>query len=332
MIVTYEEAIRIYESFPDKVKAPTLHPEYVMIDSYRDQSIQPEFFVYKEEQDIFYLPIHISNYRNITDIQSQYGYGGSISNTESKEFIKRANNEFVKWANNNRFIAGFFRLHPTLQNYNFLETDHFFNRYVVEVDLTPTNIEENYKYRVKRVINRTKKINHDTKIVEEVDSKVLNEIFLLYTSAMKEKNTSEFYFFNKKYFESLVNWSHSFICTSHYNGELVGVNIYIWDGEEVNYHLGCTNDMGKKFGISFLMMKKAIDFSKKRNFKKLLLGGGFTTSEDDSLLHFKKGFSDKLLEYHIGSQIYRKNQYRKLKEEYKKNNLDTNKILFYREN
>ena len=81
-----------------------------------------------------------------------------------------------------------------------------------------------------------------------------------------------------------------------------------------------------RFAKVFLIHNIA-KFYKELQFKNFFLGGGRSSSPEDSLLFFKKGFSSYEKEFKIGYKIYNESKYKELKAKFK---ISNEKILFYR--
>ena len=89
--------------------------EYVKL--YENDETCAKSFVYKENGKLFLFP-YLK--RKITsgilsnqyfDLESQYGYGGPICNTDNKDFHNLAIKEFINFCCNENIVCGFFRFH-----------------------------------------------------------------------------------------------------------------------------------------------------------------------------------------------------------------------------
>ena len=110
---------------------------------------------------IFFIPYIkslIKNSKNYYDIETPYGYGGPIINTDDEKFIQESWNKFLYLLNNERIVAGLFRFNPFYNTQSFKNLEHLEieKQAIVILDLTKVkNIYKNFPKITKNKINKT---------------------------------------------------------------------------------------------------------------------------------------------------------------------------------
>lgn len=331
MEVSYNRAQEIFKMFEAKHQAPTLHPYYVEIDAKRDSALKPIYFVYTEDESIFYHGFHISRIEGEEsfDIQSPYSYGGPLFNSSNKEFISRAWKSYISWCEANNVLVEFIRFHPLIENADLYYGQVINDRKTVWVNLNHESPISTFSTRVRTAIRKAQK---NEMIVEWADGPEFLEVFSeLYYGTMNALNADGFYFFNKTYMEELLNWEVSKLALCRYGQQIVGASIFLFGPEIAEYHLSASNEIGKKLGSTNLILHEATIYAKELGCRQLHLGGGTDNSTDNSLLFFKSGFSKNPADFKIGKGIIQNLKYEYMKKEWEKKNGETAKrILFYR--
>ena len=328
--LSLEEATNVFYSFDKNLLLNSLSPTYVFKDSLRNPKLIPTFWFANYNQFKFLHCFHltINKEYNINDIESAYGYGGPISNTENTEFLDLVANKFELWAVENNIIAEFIRFHPLIGNHNWYMGEISENRQTVYIDLE-TDFFSNYESRRKTDIKR----GLERLTIEKVSNNLMLEIFPnLYFNNMEEVKANSFYFFNKEYLKSLISSFFTDSWIIKYQDEIVASTLTIKSDKSktVEYHLSASSIKGRKNKATSFMIHALSNYYKEKNYKKFYLGGGRSSEENDKLLFFKRGFSSKRKTFFIGHKIFNKKKYDEIKSLNKKK-FNNNKILFYKE-
>ena len=89
-----------------------------------------------------------------------------------------------------------------------------------------------------------------------------------------------------------------------------------------HYHLEGSNFAYSSLGANNLLLwKTALEFHK-LGVREFHLGGGYNSAPDNSLLKFKKAFSNNLNEFYIGKWIFNPDKYSEIKARWAENNPD----------
>jgi len=241
------------------------------------------------------------------DLESAYGYGGFYSNSEDKDFLKRAMDEYEKKCKDEKIIAEFTRFHPfnsfALKNQEFLDFN-FYDRDVVVKDLSE-DILASYNAKVRNAVKRA------TEKVVFCESVNIDKFIELYNETMKKNEASDFYFFSKEYYEKLLQNTNIKLYELVYESQVVAMGFFMFGDNVAHYHLSANTPISYKINANYALLHHAFSIAKDMGLKYFLLGGGTTSKEDDSLLKFKKKFSKETKPFYISGKIYDKEIYEK---------------------
>lgn len=159
------------------------------------------------------------------DLESAYGYGGFYSNSEDKDFLKRAMDEYEKKCKDEKIIAEFTRFHPfnsfALKNQEFLDFN-FYDRDVVVKDLSE-DILASYNAKVRNAVKRA------TEKVVFCESVNIDKFIEIYNETMKKNEASDFYFFSKEYYKKLLQNDKIKLYELVYESQVVAMGFfYVW--------------------------------------------------------------------------------------------------------
>ncbi len=320
-------------------------PEYVLMSG--TQKSEPILFLYEEEDRYWCYSFlknkidnNLINYdsKKFYDLESPYGYSGPLSNSNDILFLDRAQKIFADWCNANHVVAEFVRFHPFIANqkyYNSLDSIEF-NRITISHSFPfreNTNID--YKNKTKNIIKHFNKKNFNQITTKSFHR--FSQFVDLYKSSIIKKNVSDFYLFREDYFSYLYDilckcgW---LICVENSNSDLIGGSVFLQGKQFLHYHLAASQKKREYSGVNNLILDVAIKKAKESKLKGIHLGGGNTTSLNDSLLKFKERMGNTKNEFYIGRKIHNKDIYQQIKNKWHDQGkaINNNKILFYKNN
>lgn len=296
-------------------------------------------WVYENEEKIFLYPFHktkinleILKTEIFYDISSTYGFVGPVSNTTDEVFILDAWQKFDEWAVKKNIILEFIRFNPLKGNHNLSHKNTIveFNRQVGVSDFTKGEIYFKNKIpsKTKNMIKKALKNGFKTSRLNFLDYK--NQFAKIYLETMERNKATNFFYYDEEYFNKLANLKETEFYGIIQNDILIAGGIFFVSNSIASYHLGvCLTDY-LKFGLSNLYLYDAsIDFIKKKVLY-MNLGGGRSTDINDGLLKFKRDNSTDLKEFFIGKRIINKKIYEIISEEFKIDQRQNNKLIFYR--
>lgn len=304
MEMDYQQINQFLEKHKELLIFPGLMPTYVKADALRDEKLTAKFFVYQNDNQIYYHPFHISkiNSTPYSEIISAYGYGGPIANTHDQIFLTAAAQEYKRWCAANNVVIETIRFHPLANNWRYYHGDVLNKRNTVFVDLQNPEILSSYAANARWAIRKAIKNNVTVHAVGA--ERFLNIFPQLYYDRMKEVNAREFYFFNQDYFNALCAMENSLKLIAVYNEQIIGASIFLLQNEIMEYHLSANISIGKTLRAINLILHEAFFCAKNQNCRFAHLGGGISAEHDDPLFIFKMSFAGKLAYYKIGKFIH----------------------------
>ena len=276
-------------------------------------------FKYTEGDFLFYdiaikRPILKIGNQEITDgyfdLETAYGYGGYLVNTDDKTFIERALKNYKNYCLDNKIIAQFIRFHPWN---NFPKKQEFFDfiihdRDVVIVDLSLSKEERWGKYssNIRRILKKCEKEGLNFQ-----KSTRIEDFIYLYYKTMDKNKAEKFYYFPKIYFDKLLKINGVELFEVKKEDTILSMAIFMFSKNIVYYHLGANNYDFKKYSAMSYLFENIFELSKKRGKRYVLLGGGRSSHKDDLLLKFKLKFSSLTKPYYVGGIIFNYEMYNK---------------------
>jgi len=283
-------------------------------------------FEYKEDNFIFYniaIKRPITKIGNIDicdgyfDLETAYGYGGFYLNTNNQEFVKNALGKYEQYCLEKKIIAEFIRFHPWNtfpQEQKELLDMNSYDRDVVYVDLEAEYeyIEKQYSSSLKRNIKKAKSLGLEYEI-QSINSESLDTFVDLYNMTMQKNSASNFYYFEKIYFENLFSLKGIELHSIVYNSTIINMVIIFKNSGKLYYHLGATNPDYYSLNPNPFIFDCIIKNSCKEA-KYLYFGGGTTSDKEDPLLKFKQKFSSLTKPFYISGKIYNNEIYSQYKQ------------------
>ena len=298
-------------------------PEYVGMHKFIEGT-EALMFTYREKGNIWFHPFLLqpidSNAFHLNDtwfdIESSYGYGGPLSNSEDQTFLANANEQFSEWCKENNVVAEFVRFHPLLNNQSWAgqntKVEH--DRNTVSLNLKHFDIENlPFSSKVRNMIKRVEKAGI---IIEVYDpAKKFSSFVDLYLQTMTRINAESYYYFNEAYFLNLSGLvaENGWLVGAGLGGEWVGAAIFLKGESVLHYHLSATNPDCRIPGITNALLFKGMQLGLANGLEILHLGGGNSNNPDDSLLRFKQKMGDKTNKFFTGKRIHNHGIYSQLK-------------------
>jgi len=315
-------------------------PDYAAL--YTD-SANVNCYIYTKKENVYLYPFiirPIPEAKGYFDISTPYGYGGPIFNTEDTAFLNEAYRCFYKEALERNIIAEVIKFHPLLCNY--LAMAGIFKGEIkrmcstVYVDI---NVEEEHRWRNiythmnRKNINKARRSNIETRTGQ--DEKIWQAFKLLYKETMNANEAGRFYFFSSNYFKKIkLNLSNNYILIScSVNKRIVSAMLVLLSEAYAHCHTIGTDRRFMKTGVNNLLHHELILWCKENRYEKLHIGGGRTDDENDTLLRFKKNFSDNVSFMYVGESVLNPDIYNQLCREWSLKNpgkQDTKQLLKYR--
>jgi lipid II:glycine glycyltransferase (peptidoglycan interpeptide bridge formation enzyme) len=223
------------------------------------------------------------------------------------------------------YVAGFVRFHPLLANYEGFSVGRVIeDRKTVAINLS---LEENDIWmqeihtKNRNVIKKGEKSG--LKFVVDGEYKYLPDFIRLYNATMDKLDAADFYYFDQNYYEELVKTlPNSFLGVVLHEDKVVSAAIFMYEGGYGHYHLSGSDKEALRLSPNNFMLWHAALELKRRGVNTFHLGGGTTSSEDDSLFCFKSRFSKHTYQFCLGKLIFNEQLYLEICKDWEQKNPD----------
>ncbi len=235
------------------------------------------------------------------DLQTPNGYGGPlVSPGASAAFIEEAWSAWRAAAAASGIVAGFFRLHPLINNRRWLPSSAkvLLDRKTVYVDLSsgPEAVWTGADSRHRNMVNRGRKAGVRTRWNRPEDWPAFET---LYAEAMARLGAPSRLSFDTAYFTALRALDGVDLVATHDDRGLVAANVFLWGPVWGHYHLAARRIDAPNF-IMNVLVQAGFERAFERGLSGVHLGGGVSTAADDRLLHFKRSVGGELRNYDVG--------------------------------
>ena len=325
------DAVKIFQSLPVEIQLSSLNPAFAKTDELRDPRLSTIHWYFESNGNIFLHSFMLgkSDVFDVVDIQSPFGYGGPLANTSEPSFIETANNAFKQWIRDNAVVVSFLRFHPLVPHRKWFVGEVQNNREVVIVDLA-NDVFNGYKLSRRADVKLSSTYGLR---IEQVKGDAMTKVFpLIYNENMNRARAGSEYYFTGHYFNALHNYPGCDNWLIYANETVVGGAVFLVSqpAKVAEYFLGAQTALGQSQKATIALLHYLAIHYKRLGYRYMYLGGGRSTSPNDSLLFFKKGFSPLSAQYQIGHNVYDPRRYRNLQLA-APTKASSGRILFYRD-
>ena len=315
----------VLDKFPRHLRDIYFSPEWVKLHRF-DPSTRAIMFVCQDGSKIWIYPFllgsisHVGDHRlgkTWRDIQTPYGYGGPLSNTQDAGFVTQAWSKFSSWCQDVDVVAEFVRLHPIIQNEQWLDPDVrvMYDMHTVSLDFEELQYDKlPFNANTRNMLTRANKLG--VRVSKSLDRESFDQFVVMYGSAMKRLEADEYLHFTQNYFQDLYKLvqDNGFLLLAEHETELIAAAIFLKGSNYLHYHLASSNPDRMVSGANNQLLFHASNIGYKYGLKGLHLGGGRTTDPKDTLLRFKQSMSTHTHRYLIGKRIYKPKIYTSLRD------------------
>lgn len=318
--------------FPAEKKDVYFTEEYIKL--YEDECQKAFCFVYKENDKILIFPYLLRTFefkgKKYHDFETAYGYGGPIANIEDKTFTDTALCFFIEYCKEFNYVAGFIRFCPLLKNYELCNglIPLIMDRHTVAINLDMP-IEDIWMKELHTKNRNVIKKGEKEGLTFEADYefKYLSDFIDLYNATMDKLEATNFYYFDNKYYYRLINTMHNrFLGVVKHDNQIISAAIFFYSEVYGHYHLSGSDKNALRLTPNNFMIWSAAKELHSKGIKYFHLGGGTTSSDEDSLLGFKRKYSKSLYYFCLGKIIFNGDVYAEICEEWEFNNPDKKNI------
>jgi len=294
--ISWLEQAETYD-FPHTWSYHNLHRDYGM----------PLLFVYKENDHfvgITFIKRKVPNFE-CYDLTSVYGYSGPFSDVPFDElgpgYAERFKNAFLAFLQQEKIVTVFSGLNPFIDQLPLLNVlggvrD---NGKTVVIDLRLSVEDQRRQYRRNLMTNLRAGRKKGWKVREGGTAGDI-EIFLeLYGSAMERLHASARYRFDTAYVTKLLSatdFDARMVFLDNEEGEAMCATIVIAEGRVLQAFLLATREEYRYLSPAKVLAEEMTFLGRQLGMHYFNLGGGLGFVED-SLYHWKRGFSNLTLDY-----------------------------------
>lgn len=311
------------DDFPPEKKDIYYTEEYTKL--YEDNENIALCVICEDKGNILLMPFLRKEISSFYDFETAYGYGGPIANTDDRMWIGEALAEISECFKKEKYVCGFIRFHPLLDNSRYCGDimEVTLDRHTVTVDLHQEEAEiwkTQISSKNRNMIRKAERIGLEYQA--EYDFASMEDFIRLYNGTMERLGADEFYYFGNGYYQNYAKniSGRGFLGTVRYEEKMIGAALFMYSECFGHYHLAGSDRAYAGYGINNFLLWNTIRELKKRNVEEFHLGGGTGASVDDSLFKFKRSFSKNLKDFYIGKCIFDCKNYARICEEWEKEN------------
>jgi len=281
-------------------------PQYHRVEERRLRATG-QLFVYCEDDYLIALPLLLCSMKEIlpkwNDATSVYGYTGPVASqkTTPEAVVRNFHTALREALVEQRVITVFSRLHPLLSQRDLLsglgECRTIGPTVAIDLTLSPEQQRAQYRRSNKAVVNRQRREGRVT-CVHDLQKGYLSDFANIYEETMRRVGAAEAYYFGENHFSELAREL----------GPVLQLFIALIDGRPaaaalvtvcdgiVQYYLGGTRSEFLKFSPMSLVFDTVRLWANEIGARAFHLGGG-VGAKQDSVFHYKAGFSHCRLEF-----------------------------------
>jgi len=300
------------------------HPDFVRI---HESEFEKAFAaVYKTEKGTILYPFLKRNlgaldwipkeFFSWIDLSSSYGYGGAYywgDDTAKAEVSDNFWKVYNEWVEKENCISEFIRFHLFDQDLAVYPGEKIMRskNIVRTLMLSEDNLWMDFEQKVRKNIKKSQRSRLEC-IIDE-DGRYLDDFLKIYESTMTRRKATDFYYFNRNYFETI---SKNLSDNSAYfhvldNGKIVSTELVIYSSQTVYSFLGGTADEAFNKRPNDLLKYHVMIWAREHRISNYVLGGGY--APEDGVYRYKKSFAPHgEYDFYTGQRIINLSKYKKL--------------------
>ena len=266
------------------------------------------------------------------DLITPYGYGGPVivETTNQEALVAAFAEAFSSYCTNNKIVSEFVRFHPIVGNGPDFAAiyESEWNRHTVGTDLLSYDdpVAEEFSKSCRKSVRQALNKGVSYTVTEAPDS--LDGFMEIYFDTMDRNSASEYYYFDKEYFDRCLQCfqSNILLVEAIYENRTIAAGMYFVSEGTVHIHLSGTRTEYLHLSPAYILRYAVVQWAKEKGLAMIHHGGGRSAAEDDALYKFKEQFGKKTkLDFYIGKKIWDQKAYDDLCE---KVNVDKNSSFF----
>jgi hypothetical protein len=231
------------------------------------------------------------------DLVSPYGYPSPIAQYDDVALLRSASSAVVQALRERGFVSMFVRLNPILElpDEAFTGLGKLIEQgQTVSIDLRQDEAEQwrGVRARYRTFLNRSERLGH--RAFMDDTGEHIDRFITLYLDTMRRRNAAPEYFFSREYLSGLREQlrGHVHLGVVEVDGSIVCAGLFGESSGIVQYHLSGTDEQALELSPLKILIDYTRQWATQRGANVLHLGGGLGGAQD-SLMHFKAGFSHR---------------------------------------
>ena len=249
------------------------------------------------------------------DAVTPYGYPGPIADRgDDPQFIAAALTAGIRSLDSEGIVSLFARLHPLIRVDGLDAISTLVNHgetVVIDLSLSEEELWSQTRENHRRDIARSQRSGH--RFAFETSTEAFDAFKRVYRATMERRSASDFYLFGDDYFDELraALRDRLHLAAVRVHGQVAAAGLFTESCGIVQLHLSGSYATYAAARPTKLLYHGVRTWAKRRQFRWFHLGGGLG-AQDDTLLHFKSGFSPLRLDYFTMRIVVREQDYRDL--------------------
>jgi dTDP-4-amino-4,6-dideoxygalactose transaminase len=277
-------------------------PQYHRVEERRLKAIA-QLLTYCEGDYLIALPLLLrpagEALTQWNDAASVYGYSGPVASDKRipKQVVRNFQSALREALVERRVIAAFSRLHPLIGRHDLLaglgECRPIGQTVSIDLTLSLEKQRDQYRSTLKRLIKKQRREGVVTCLYDQ-EKRYWSDFVNIYEATMQRVNAADTYFFGEDYFNHLTGELGSVLqlFVSVIAGKAAAAGLVANCNGIVQFHLAGTRNEFVKLSPTTLMIDQVRLWANEIGAHVLHLGGG-VGAKQDSLFHYKAGFSDQ---------------------------------------
>ncbi len=316
----------VLRSLPSALRDVYFEPEYAALYCF-DPSTRAVLFTCREDDNVWVCVFLLRPIRGFGDpsldcrwfdIETPYGYGGPLANTDDPDFLAAAQAEFGRWCLSQKVVTEFVRSHPLMRNQRWLDPqmDVVHDRDTLSVDLEKMTGALSFSSKVRNMIRRAERSGVRIQRYSARDH--FARFIELYLRTMSRVGSKQYYRFTDNYFRQLsyLVERRGWLLAADVAGQWVAAAVFIRGTAWLHYHLSASDPSNRVPGAANHILYTAATMASAVGLERLHLGGGRTSASDDSLFKFKQRMATDSHPFYTGTRIHNPDAYANLREQW----------------
>lgn len=258
---------------------------------------------------------------------SPYGYAGiHVGPSCGRRDVERLWPQFVEWWRAAGLVSLFLRFSPLdarssdltreLPGLNFSWQGQ---NVVVPVDRGADAVWKQLAGRARTAVRKAERagLTAEVRYVDATDVASRSSFRRLYEQTMTRLGSSARYFFSDSYYRALLDGLGKNLLVTEVRdevGAVVASALVLRHAELAHYHLAGSTPEAARLGANNLLVWAILRWSAENGCRRVHLGGGVTSADDDRLLMFKRSFGGALAPFLTASLVIDDDAYGQLVE------------------